>query len=199
MQIEDEEREKNWKKNLRSGEEMYMQHDYHDTNSLGSTFWISLKDFCKYFYICTICYHDFSHERFFCSDQVFSFKWGACYVDIPHTEMNTFVQLFQLNDRFMEVNELNMVDDYEYAEMTLIVTKVIKMPPKTGKNRSSRTLGECAYVDGVIADLYNTCHVKLKKMTAGRYIFFYSANFRRDQLCRKLNIVLNAPVSKAKI
>ena len=28
-------------------------------------------------------------------------------------------------------------------------------------------------------------------MTAGRYIFFYTAKFRRDQLCRKLNVIVN--------
>ena len=30
-------------------------------------------------------------------------------------------------------------------------------------------------------------------MTAGKYIIFYKANFRKDQLCRKLNIVFYSP------
>ena len=158
---------------------------------MGSTFWLSLDDFVQYFYISTICYHSIKHNAIYCSDQVFSYKWGACYVDMPHTEFNTLVQLFQMNDRFMDANEVNIVDDYEYAEMQLIVTKAIKLPPHTGQNHTFKTLGECAYIDGTIEDLYNTCHVKIEKMTAGRYIFFYTAKFRRDQLCRKLNVILN--------
>lgn len=93
---------------------------------------MSLDDFVKYFYISTICYHNIKQTPIYCSDQVFSYKWGACFVDMPHTEFNTFVQLFQMNDRFMEANEVNILDDYEYAEMQLIVTKAIKLPPHTG-------------------------------------------------------------------
>ena len=64
--------------------------------------------------------------------------------------------------------------------MQLIVTKAVKMPPNTGKNRTFKTIGECAYIDGKITDLYNTCHVKIDKMTAGRYVIFYTAKFRSD-------------------
>ena len=30
--------------------------DYKKTNALGATFWMSLSDFCKYFYIMTVNY-----------------------------------------------------------------------------------------------------------------------------------------------
>ena len=84
-----------------------------------------------------------------------------------------------MNDRFM-IDSGEMDEEYEYAEMTLIVTKVIKIPPETGKNSTELVTGECAYIDGVVSDLYNTCHVKINKMTAGKYIAFYKANFKKE-------------------
>ena len=96
-----------------------------------------------------------------------------------------------MNDRFREIETPEEMNNYEYAEMILIVTKVIPLDPGSAKNKSVFPRGECAYVDGVVQDLYNTCHVKIEKMTAGRYIFFYTAKFRKDQLCRKLNVIFN--------
>mmetsp|Transcript_24542 Transcript_24542/g.38062 ORF Transcript_24542/g.38062 Transcript_24542/m.38062 type:complete len:137 (-) Transcript_24542:11-421(-) len=96
-----------------------------------------------------------------------------------------------MNDRFMMEGELD--DDYEYPEQTLIVTKVIKVPPQTGKNESELVTGECAYIDGTISDLYNTVNVKINKLTAGKYIVFYSAKFKKEQLCRKLNTIFYGP------
>jgi len=96
-----------------------------------------------------------------------------------------------MNDRFGD--NFGGTDNYEYADMQLIVTKVIKIPPNTGLNNTSEPIGECAYVDGIQSDIYNAVHVKIKKMTAGQYIFFYTAKFRKDQLCRKLNLVLHTP------
>ena len=81
------------------------------------------------------------------------------------------------------------VNDYEYPEMTFILTKVVKIPPKTGKNSSDRVTGECAYIDGVTSDLYNCVHLKVNKMTAGKYIAFYKADFKNNELCRRLNTV----------
>lgn len=108
------------------------------------------------------------------------------------TERDCFFSIFQMNDRFME--ELKGGDEeYEYAEMQLIVTKVIKVPPKTGQNQSDDVTGECAYIDGLCDDLYNTAAVKIDKMTAGKYLIFYTANFNHTQLCRRLNVVFYAP------
>ena len=112
-------------------------------------------------------------------------------VEIPNTYTGTFVSLYQLNDRFIDDQGGN--EFYEYAEMQLIVTKVIKMPPHSGKNMSSEMIGECAFVDGVTQDMYNSCHLKINKMTAGTYIFFYTANFSKTQLCRRLNVILQCP------
>lgn len=96
---------------------------------------------------------------------------------MPTTERDCFFSIFQMNDRFME--ELKGGDEmYEYAEMQLIVTKVIKVPPNTGANQSDKiSSGECAYIDGVCDDLYNTCSLKIDKMTSGKYLVFYTANF----------------------
>jgi hypothetical protein len=82
-----------------------------------------------------------------------------------------------MNDRFMEEGGS---EDYEYAQMQLIVTKVIKVPPKTGENKSEGITGECAYIDGIVDDLYNSIHLRIDKMTAGRYIVFYTAKFRKE-------------------
>ena len=83
---------------------------------MGSTFWMSLADYVKYFYITTVCYHDAKHTASFCEDQTFSYKWGCCSVDIPHTEIDCFVSLYQMNDRFMDEKSC-ITNDYEYAEM----------------------------------------------------------------------------------
>jgi len=112
---------------------------------------------------------------------------------MPHTEKDCFFSLFQLNDRFMDDVDLKEGDEYQYAESCIIVTKVLKIPPKTGKNSSAAISGECAYIDGVTSDLYNSVHLKIDKMTAGKYIVFYSAKFRKDQLCRKMNVVFYSP------
>ena len=44
-------------------------------------------------------------------------------------------------------------EDFEYAELSLILTKVIKVP---SKNKLGQTKNECAYVDGITGDLYNS-------------------------------------------
>jgi hypothetical protein len=54
------------------------------------------------------------------------------------------------------------------------------MPPKTGENNSDSITSECAYVDGITSDLYNYCHLKIDKMTAGKYIIFYTAKFSKS-------------------
>ena len=84
-------------------------------------------------------------------------------------------------------------EDYEYAEMHLILTKVVKIPPKTGENKSTGITGECAYIDGVVSDVYNSVHLRIDKMTAGSYIVFYTAKFKKEQLCRKLNTIFYCP------
>jgi hypothetical protein len=77
--------------------------------------------------------------------------------------------------------------------MQFIVTKVVKIPPKTGQNSSDRITGECAYIDGVTSDLYNCVSLRINKMTAGKYICFYKANFRKNELCRRLNTIFYSP------
>ena len=69
------------------------------------------------------------------------------------------------------------MDEYEYPEMTLILCKLIKIPPKTGKNSSDKILSECAYIDGKTSDLYNSLHLRVNKMSAGKYLVLYTANF----------------------
>lgn len=67
-------------------------------------------------------------------------------------------------------------ENYDYAELTLILTKVIKVPVKHSK--SGATKSECAYVDGVTGDLYNSITLKVDTLTAGNYIIFYTGEFK---------------------
>ena len=83
---------------------------------------------------------------------------------------------------------------YDYPEMQMILTKVIKMPPKTGENHSSDITGECAYIDGISSELYNCMHLKINQMNAGKYIMFYTCAFKPDQLTRRLNTIMYAPL-----
>ena len=57
--------------------------DYTVSNDRGATFWISLSDFTKYFYILTICFAQKDYKQSFMQDQVFSYKWGAFEFDLP--------------------------------------------------------------------------------------------------------------------
>ena len=76
----------------------------------------------------------------------------------------------------------------------MILTKVIKVPPKTGENTSDEITGECAYIDGISSDLYNCMHLKINQMNAGKYIMFYTCAFKPDQLTRRLNTIMYAPL-----
>ena len=166
-------------------------HDYSDSNAKGSTFWMTLKDLCKYFYIITLNYNVQNHKLNFCTDQCFSFKWCAVQIDNPATEKDCFFTLHQMNDRFMGEGD-GGTEDYEYAEMQMILTKVVKVPPK-GVKKDTGVTGECAFVEGGTGDLYNDLIVKIDKMTAGNYILFFTANFKPDQLCRRLNVIFHSP------
>jgi len=154
-------------------------HDYSESNARGSTFWMTLEDFCKYFYVMTISFARNKYKQSFLSDQVFSYHWGACEINMPTAQRDVFYSMYQLNDRFM--NDYVLGDeDYQFAEMQLIVTKVIKIPPKTGANNTTSITGECAYIDGVTNDVYNSCSLKIDRMTAGQYILFYKAKFNES-------------------
>ena len=153
---------------------------------------MSLSDFTKYFYILTVCFANDTYQQTFVQDQCFSYKWGAFEIDMPTTEKNCFCSLFQQNDRFMGDGGQGE-NDYEYPEMMFILTKVIKIPPKTGQNTSDRVTGECAYIDGVQTDLYNTMSLKVDKMTAGKYLCFYKADWKQSQLCRRMNTIFYSP------
>ena len=96
-----------------------------------------------------------------------------------------------MNDRFMDDYSTHSLDDYQYAEMQFIVTKVLRVPVKSGEKETKAT-GECAFIDGVTSDLYNSVSLKIDKMTAGKYLCFYTAKFRKSQLCRKLNVIFYA-------
>jgi hypothetical protein len=69
-------------------------HDYTISNNKGSTFWMSLSDFTKYFYILTVCFANNRYRQSFIQDQTFSYKWGALELDMPSTEKDCFFSLF---------------------------------------------------------------------------------------------------------
>jgi len=124
-------KERNKRAAIMAKNDSKQHNDYSVSNGKGSTFWMSLVDFTKYFYLLTISYSDESHKPSFCSDQVFSYKWGAFQFEIPNTEKNCFFTLYQMNDRFMGEGDGGH-EFYEYAQMQLIICKVIKVPPKNG-------------------------------------------------------------------
>ena len=72
------------------------------------------------------------------------------------------------------------------------MTKVLTRPPQKDEDQS-RVTGECAFVDGITSDLYNTVTLQIKKMTAGKYLIFYTAKFEKEHLCRKLNSIFYCP------
>lgn len=150
---------------------------------------MTLKDVCKYFYIITLNYNVLGHKLNFCTDQCFSYRWCAVQLENPTTEKDCFFTVHQMNDRFK--GDGDAADD-QYAEMQCIVTKVVKVPPK-GMARKDAVTGECAYIEGSTGDLYSDLNVKIDKMTAGNYIVFYTANFKTDELCRRLNIIFHSP------
>lgn len=76
--------------------------DYTASNAKGSTFWMTLEDFTKYFYLLTVSYNDIDHVPSYMQDQVFSYKWGAFQFEMPSTESGVFFSIYQMNDRFMD-------------------------------------------------------------------------------------------------
>ena len=68
-------------------------------------------------------------------------------------------------------DEHELDENYDYAELSLILSKVVKVPVKHSK--SGATKNECAYVDGITGDLYNSVTLKVETLTAGNYIVFY--------------------------
>ena len=109
---------------------------------------------------------------------------------MPTTECDVFFSLYQMNDRFMGDGDYGL-NDYEFAELTLIITKVIKVPPKRGK--PGEVHSECAYIDGITSDLYNNVTQKIDTLTAGNYIVFYTGDFKHNALCRRLNTIFMSP------
>ena len=96
-----------------------------------------------------------------------------------------------MNERFMSDGHVEN-ENYDYAELTLILTKVIKVPVKHSKVGAVKT--ECAYVDGVTGDLYNNINLKVETLTAGNYIVFYRGEFKgHQQWCHRLNNILMCP------
>ena len=111
-------------------QQKFKKNEFFESDCRGSTFYMGLSDFSKYFYISTISFTNKHYEQSFMSDQLFSHKWGAFHLNMPVTENNCFVSLFQMNDRFMDNVDLG-TDDYEYPNTTLIVAKYLKIAPKT--------------------------------------------------------------------
>jgi len=109
---------------------------------------------------------------------------------MPSTETDIFFSVFQMNDRFMGEGHAG-IDNFEYAELSLIVSKVIKVPPKRG--RVGNIDSEVAYVDGITSDLYNTATVKIDTLTAGNYIVFYKGEFNSKTMCRRINTIMMSP------
>lgn len=90
----------------------------------------------------------------------------------------------------MEDYSVHAEDDYKYAEMQFIVTKKLQKPALADdEDQTPTTTGECAFIDGVTSDLYNSCTIKIDKMTAGKYLCFYTAKFGKKQLSRKINVI----------
>ena len=142
----------------------------------------------------TVCYAKQDFKQSFMQDQVFSYKWGAFEFDLPQTSNDCFFSLFQQNDRFMDIGDNDGdVNEYDYPEMEIILCKLIRYPPKTGKNTSDKVKSECAYIEGKSSDLYNSLHLRINKMSAGKYLVLYNAKFSEHHLTRKLNTIVYTP------
>jgi len=70
------------------------KNEYTFSNALGSTFWMNIDDFCKYFYILTIAFTNKEFIQSFCIDQCFSFKWCCFELTMPSSEKDCYFSLF---------------------------------------------------------------------------------------------------------
>lgn len=139
----------------------------------------------------TVSYTKKDYVQTFLSDQAFSYKWCCLELELPKTAKDCFFSLFQMNDRFMDDFAVTASDDYQYGEMQFILTKILRVPVKADE-QETKTTGECAFIDGVTSDLYPSVHLKVDKMTAGKYLCFYTCKFKKNELCRKLNVIFYA-------
>ena len=54
------------KQKILMSDQKKVKHDFKESNARGATFWMSLSDFSKYFYLVTICAHNLHYKQSFC-------------------------------------------------------------------------------------------------------------------------------------
>mmetsp|Transcript_40684 Transcript_40684/g.53368 ORF Transcript_40684/g.53368 Transcript_40684/m.53368 type:complete len:345 (-) Transcript_40684:115-1149(-) len=143
-------------------------------------FWISFKDYIKFFYITTICYYNEQIEDNYVPDQheLFSYGMSKFTLDEDHPE-SMVIAVDQINSRFVDET---MLGHYEYPAIKLMLTKVkTETNPETQEQViKQRYIHGCRDAD---------THVSLpleKGLKRGTYILMYQAEFTEEYLERKL-------------
>jgi len=123
--------------------------------------------------------------------------WAVLHIRVKMNSRHAFFRICQLDRKFLE-NDAEILE-HEYAQMTMIVVKRARIPPKT--EYGVATL-EYAYLNGTVGKLAQL-GVRVDHFRNGDYFILYKAEFEDQHRCQKLNIlfqgnedVLNTAVIK---
>jgi len=134
------------------------------------TFWISFKDYDKFFYVTTICFLKDGYVVNFMPDSHDDNGFGA--VKLNHQgDVNEPVvfTLDQVNTRFCDET---MRGTYENAAVKLLITRIVERKDKEGKVAKWQ-----AFVDGDYIATNSTMVSFKNGLPKGEYIILYSAEF----------------------
>lgn len=127
-------------------------------------------------------------------------SWGVLKIQINKHANVAFFRLFQLAERFadVELDQKGNKPKWEDPEITMIVVKKAKCPPRGG---SSTCETEYAFLEGVAAKRPSV-GVRIDSMRGGEYLVIYKADWKPYHKCQKLNLRFSGPedvVDEAKI
>ena len=183
-----------------------------------SKFWMSLEDMFKQFSTFTINQCNMTFQRRVVEADIitqdllnsrkeagkgipssfFGTSWAVFQVRFRHHQPHCFFRLWQLNHmllprEFDSAGKLVPFKFKEYPELTLIVAKKSRVPPKHTNKSTAKVKAQLVYLNGDI-DRASNVGVRVDNIRPGDYYVVYKHNYPSDYPYHKLNLVLNGQV-----
>lgn len=155
-------------------------------------FWLSFKDYMKFFYITSICFYNPTWHNNWVQDQQTS------ATRVTKSSFSTFK--FQIvadidTDFILSINQIQarhvdetMLGSYQYAPVKVVIAKIIerkdKKPDEDGK--------DVVFIEG---DYYDGCTtlLRLGALPKGEYMLYYNAEWTALHPVRKVTISMYCP------
>lgn len=149
-----------------------------------ATFWMSMQDLLDMFKSVTINHTDLTYalrvipadvvQPGFESDQEAD-DWAVMHLRCQQNAPLMFFRICQMDRKFLENEE--EITTYEYPQVTMIVVKKARLPPKT--EYSTATV-EFAYLEGVQGKL-PSLGVRVNFFRKGDYYILYKVDYQEGQ------------------